>query len=291
MKKFALCKNNRLANDQGEYEQFLLRVGEGREAIFSSVSLRSIKLPYQICTNHEVDITYLIRLIFETTLTGQIDPDSVTSRAILAPKNSVVDAINERAITLFPGGQEKVYLAADSVLESNLSTLYTGEFLNSLNPQGCPNSKLALKVGAPIILIRNINGSRGQCNGTRLIIRHLYNKMIDCEIISGLHKGSRIFLPRMAFTLDTSNTGLPFTLRRVQFPIKLAFSMTINRAQGQTLDRVGVFLKEGVFGHGQLYVALSRVRRMEHVKAMIPRGSGGAECYTENVVYKEIITN
>lgn len=53
---------------------------------------------------------------------------------------------------------------------------------------------------------------------------------------------------------------LPFTLRRIQFPIRLAFLVTINKSQGQTFDRVGIFLPSPVFTHGQLYVAFSHVR-------------------------------
>jgi ATP-dependent DNA helicase PIF1 len=53
---------------------------------------------------------------------------------------------------------------------------------------------------------------------------------------------------------------MPFTLRRRQFPVRLAFAMTINKAQGQTLKMVGIFLPKPVFTHGQLYVAMSRIR-------------------------------
>jgi len=55
-----------------------------------------------------------------------------------------------------------------------------------------------------------------------------------------------------------ADAGLPFTLRRRQFPVRPAFAMTINKAQGQTMQRVGVLLDEPVFSHAQLYVASSR---------------------------------
>lgn len=48
---------------------------------------------------------------------------------------------------------------------------------------------------------------------------------------------------------------------REQFPVQLAFAMSINKAQGQTLEKMGLVLETQAFSHGHIYTALSRVRR------------------------------
>ena len=75
-------------------------------------------------------------------------------------------------------------------------------------------------------------------------------------------------------------------MSRTQFPIKLAYAITINKAQGQSLERVGLYLDNQVFSHGQLYVALSRATSPENVAILIPNGGDIAT----NIVYKEALT-
>lgn len=74
---------------------------------------------------------------------------------------------------------------------------------------------------------------------------------------------------------------LPFKLQRRQFPVALAFSMTINKAQGQSLRKVGLDLRMPCFGHGQLYVALSRVTSREGIRILLPSDV----LQTTNIVY------
>ncbi len=87
---------------------------------------------------------------------------------------------------------------------------------------------------------------------------------------------------------------LPFTIARRQFPIRLEFAMTINKSQGQTMDKIGLYLPQPVFAHGQLYVALSRARSMDSIKVLVcntnKQGMNTSDCktYTVNVMYKSV---
>jgi ATP-dependent DNA helicase PIF1 len=94
-------------------------------------------------------------------------------------------------MTKYPGEQH-TYYSFDSVPEDNLN-LYPIEYLNSLTPQGLPPHELTLKIGAPIILLRNLDPVNGLCNGTRLICQRLQARTIEAEIITGDHQGKHIF--------------------------------------------------------------------------------------------------
>jgi len=83
---------------------------------------------------------------------------------------------------------------------------------------------------------------------------------------------------------------LPFQLIRHQFPIRLAFTMTINKAQGQTIPYMGLYLPNPVFTHGQLYIALSRVQSKDNILVLVKDSQINENTYTKNIVYKEIFT-
>ena len=70
-------------------------------------------------------------------------------------------------------------------------------------------------------------------------------------------------------------------MKRKQFPVRPAFAITSNKAQGQTLSHVGIYLKHGFFSHGQLYVAMNRVGSIDSLKIYSDHGY--------NVVYKEVL--
>ena len=130
-----------------------------------------------------------------------------------------------------------------------------------------PTHNIFLKQGAFAMLLRNITTNKGMSNGIRVIVKRMFNLFLDVEFLTGQSQGKRVFIPKM--TLIPSDTDLPFRLRRVQFPIRLAYAMTINKSQGQTFDKVGIFLNKPCFAHGQLYVAFSRARSHKDIFVQI----------------------
>ena len=209
----------------------------------------------------------------------------MSTRAILASKNKDVDKINDLASKYFPG-IEKEYLSADSVTNEYQQNMFPIEVLNQIDDSSMPPHKLTLKLNQPVILLRNIAQREGLCNGTRLIIRKMHSHFIDCEIANGKNKGQRHFIPKLAIT--PSNSDAIISIRRIQFPIRSAFAMTINKAQGATLKKVGVYLNDPVFSHGQLYIALSRVASINDITVATNSSIQGI---TRNVVYHEIFNN
>ena len=213
---------------------------------------------------------------------------------IITLKNEVVQEINDRLLSLFPGS-EKEYLSSDSLSHSDYvhddfdKNLYSPDVLNGLKPSGMPLHKLVLKVGVPVMLLRNIDQKAGLCNGTRLRVLALGNRVIEAEIISGSNVGNRTFIPRMSLT--PSDKRIPFVFQRRQFPLAVCFAMTINKSQGQSLSKVGLFLKDPVFTHCQLYVALSRVTSKNGLKLLILDKDGKLANTTSNVVFKEVFRN
>src|SRR6266496_2559904 len=98
-----------------------------------------------------------------------------------------------------------------------------------------------------------------------------------------------VMIPRIPLS-PSSTEDLPFDFRWTQFPLRLAFAMTINKAQGQTLKHVGLCLKEPVFTHGQLYVTLSRVMDGANLRMIVPDTEEACkEGKIKNVVYSEYL--
>ena len=163
------------------------------------------------------------------------------------------------------------------------------EFLNSLNLPGIPPHLLQIKIGCPLMLIRNLNTKAGLCNGTRLILMSITSKVLVVQIAATKELA---FIPRI--DLCPSDTTLPFTLCRRQFPVVLAFAMTINKAQGQSLQKLAIYLPNPVFTHGQLYVALSRSGNPDLTKVLIKdikqtQGIINDLYFTSNIVYHEVL--
>lgn len=223
--------------------------------------------------------------------------DTMSDRMILTTLNADVDRINKICLSRLREKKStlRTYYSEDSAHRPNENAseddfnVFPVEVLNQEMPSGFPLHALTLSVNSPILLLKNINPAAGLCNGTRLKVMNLRPNLIQAMITNGVHKGSQVFIPKVNM-IDTSNPH--FTLTRVQFPVKLNFAMTIHKSQGQTFENVSLFLQRPVFGHGQLYVAVSRVRQKKNLLIQIcdskAQGRNQLGTFTPNVVYREV---
>jgi len=141
--------------------------------------------------------------------------------------------------------------SVDSVSkEDRMYHAYPVEFLQQLNAGRLPSTLLCLKVGSPVILLRNLDPGEGLCNGTRIMVLNVRRKVLQYRIISKDRKfrGKMVLIPRIR--LSPNAETLPMPLKRLQFPVRLAFAMTINKSQGQSVEHVGINLQTSVFSHG-----------------------------------------
>ncbi|XP_051167634.1 uncharacterized protein LOC127285579 [Leptopilina boulardi] len=277
--KFTLTENMRALPEETTFVEFLLKVGNGE---LNDVE-DNIELPEKIIQKGNVDIV--------DDVYGDIIRKNkfqeIANRAILAPRNVDVDDINKRVVQLLDSDKEKIYKSVDSTENcdnGDFSDTILPEYLNSLSPPALPPHELHLRIHSVVMLIRNLSINEGLCNGTRLLILDLLNNVIKCQILTGAKCGDIVFLHRI--TLYCENV-YPFAFKRRQFPIKLAFAMTINKSQGQTFNKISIDLRRDVFNHGQLYVALSRVRSFDSVKVYL--GDHRSHKLKKNYVYSEVL--
>lgn len=127
-------------------------------------------------------------------------------------------------------------------------------------------------------MLRNINQPR-LCNGIRLTVKKLMNNIIKATILKGKYKGEDVLISRIPMT----PTDLPFDFKRLQFPVRLAYAMTINKSQGQSLEVCGINLEFPCFSHGQLYVACSRVGKPSSLFLYAPQNK------IKNIVYQKAL--
>ena len=209
--------------------------------------------------------------------------DYFRERCILTPCNREANEINELLLDRFPGEVHDLWAVdeahnPDTGMESQ--SPYTPEVLHGTNPPGFPLAHLKLKIGCPVIVLRNLHSDEGICNGSRGIVTRITRTVVEVRLLGG----DSCLIPRVK--LISIDEHLPFHLHRRQFPLALSFAVTINKSQGQSFSTVGIDLRVPAFTHGQIYVAFSRGRSRKTVKCVLNENSVPR---TKNVVFKETI--
>ena len=200
--------------------------------------------------------------------------------------------INKEVLSNVPG-ISRTYFSADSIIpdpnsEVDEEEAYPVEFLNNITASGLPPNKITLKVGSPVVLLSNLDLKTGLTNGTRLKVKVMHRNYIDAEVLTGKNVGDCVFLT--SIPLKPSDKDLPFKFCRKQLPLCLAYGMTINKAQGQTFDRVGILLDRPCFAHDHFaHVAMSRVKCKQDLRIQVVPGTSEQGRYQGNHYTKNIV--
>ena len=212
----------------------------------------------------------------------------LAERAVLAVRNIDVLRLNTIAMGRLEG-EAYVCLGSDKPTNPEDSNRHGPETFKGIWDGSMPPFKLILKVGAPVMLLRNLDPPR-LCNGSRIRLTRIGKKVLEGEILGGVCANQKVLLPRIPLTSKDDGPG-PCQFTRMQFPVSPAFAMTINKSQGQSLKYVGVDLKaRPCFSHGQLYVGLSRVTNGANLKMIgnSKQGDGESPLLT-NVVWPQVL--
>nr|GFA26300.1 hypothetical protein [Tanacetum cinerariifolium] len=175
------------------------------------------------------DVGAIIDDTYPNLLQNLWNPSFFQEKTILDPTHEMVDIINERMLSLLLG-DENEYESSDSVCladkDLNFDDSITTEFLNSLRMSGIPNHSIKLKIGTPIMLMRNINQRAGLYNGTRLQVLRLGINIIEAQIISDGSVGWFVFKEARIFAWTTICCRLTSKKQeRIEAKVSSAFQM------------------------------------------------------------------
>ena len=231
VKKYKLTRNMRVTSNDSyakEFCDYLLRIGSGTEETSKDPKIGDdmVLIPphlrskannvIEFCNEifHDVDQMKKAHASTEEWndfILTDTWKDYIMSRAVICPTNSDTEEINQYLIKKLPG-QLHIFRSIDKVLNTKEAHEYPTEYLNSIYLGSIPPHILELKVGTPIILIRNLNPSKGLMNGTRCIVLQIGTRVLKAQVCCGPHKGTEFLIPRILFHPDDKN--IPFEFER-----------------------------------------------------------------------------
>ncbi|MHB1938826.1 MAG: AAA family ATPase [Acidobacteriaceae bacterium] len=195
-----------------------------------------------------------------------------TGSLVLATRNAVVDEVNDAFLHHVPTASVSLPAVdrysphsarfGDEPANSTDGVLRSQSGLKLLNKMSSAESELTLKVGAHVMLTRNLNMNLGLVNGMRGVVTAIEPNVITLRRVGPARddKSELVYISRSTDHIKIRKPDGFVQVTRTQYPLRVCYAATVHKAQGATLDRAVVVL-DHMTNSGQLYTALSRVKR------------------------------
>jgi ATP-dependent DNA helicase PIF1 len=240
--------------------QFFFHSNIFQDAQFKTLELQSI---YRQTDDHFI---YLLNAVRDGSITNsQIDNlnDSLVENFEMDEGKIILTTTNARA-----SGINQNYLKQLSSDEFSYRAQATGQFYKELFPT---DEVLKLKKGAQVIMIKN-DPEKRWVNGSIGTIHDIAEKKIKVKINHKIYEVKKEKWDRIQYSYDDDQQEVleNVTGSFKQYPMRLAWAITIHKSQGQTFEKVIIDMSQGSFAPGQLYVALSRCISLEGIELLRP---------------------
>ena len=240
--------------------QFFFHSNIFQDAQFKTLELQSI---YRQKDDHFI---YLLNAVRDGSIThSQIDNlnDSLVDNFEMDEGKIILTTTNARA-----SGINQNYLKQLSSEEFSYQAQATGQFYKELFPT---DEVLKLKKGAQVIMIKN-DPEKRWVNGSIGTIHDIAEKKIKVKINHKIYEVKKEKWDRIQYSYDDDQQEVleNVTGSFKQYPMRLAWAITIHKSQGQTFEKVIIDMSQGSFAPGQLYVALSRCISLDGIELLRP---------------------
>ncbi|KAF1865493.1 hypothetical protein Lal_00002435 [Lupinus albus] len=206
-----------------------------------------IEIPEQcLITNYDNPIHAIVKSTYPNSVDEYMNEEFLQCRAILASTIETFDEINDYVLSLIPCRHSIIFFNIFiNVMKGNIQAHHNLTALKLYKDLllSLPNHKIKLKIGTPIMLLRNLDQTEGLCNGTKMIVNRLANHVIEAKVMTEKNVGKIFYIPRMS--LSPSHSTWHFKLTRRQFPLTVSYVMTINKVQSMEGLKILIHDKEG----------------------------------------------
>ncbi|XP_076393345.1 uncharacterized protein LOC143265402 [Megachile rotundata] len=273
-----LITNMGVRNDERQFAQYLLNVGDG--AANQTGDILDLSNENFLHYGNEIELInwcYGDDAVADSTTTTTAT--NFQNNILLTPLNQTCGRLNKIIVEQMPG-EYFTYTSTDSIVsdEPNLINRYPVEHLNTITLSGMPHHQIKLKVGCIVMFLRNLNTQIGLVNGVRLIVTKLFTNCIEARVLTGQAKNKTILVPRLDIRSGEGGHAEYEFVRR-QLPVALAFAITINKAQYLPTANC-------------TYMAISRATSSRQLKVLIthpqlPQTNNPHS--TQNIMYKQLL--